>query len=70
MSQENVEIVRCPAYNSFPVSREDKAPPPHETWWSSWGKPVAYLLLGIIGVVAVMGIAVLLVVVLFGAMSV
>ncbi len=28
---------------SVPVSREDKAPPLHETWWSNWGQPAAYL---------------------------
>jgi hypothetical protein len=22
----------------------------HETWWSTWGKPAAYLLLGILGI--------------------
>jgi hypothetical protein len=31
---------------------EDKAPTPRESWWNAWGKPVAYLALGIVGVVA------------------
>jgi hypothetical protein len=35
------------------------------TWWSNWGKPAAYLLLGIIGVVAAVVIALVLVGVLF-----
>jgi hypothetical protein len=43
-----------------------KAPrSPHESWWSAWGKPVAYLLLGIVGVVAAMGLAVIVIVVIF-----
>jgi hypothetical protein len=45
---------------------DDKAPrPPHESGWSAWGKPVAYLLLGIVGVVAAMGLAVIIIVVIF-----
>ena len=53
------------AYNSLLVSWEDKAPRPQETWWSIWGKPAAYLLLGIVGVVAAVLIALVLVGVLF-----
>ncbi len=38
---------------------------PRESWWSAWGKPLAYLLLGILGVVAAMGLAVIVIVVIF-----
>jgi hypothetical protein len=58
-------VVWCWTYNSLPVSWEDKAPRPHETWWSSWGKPAAFLVLGIIGVVAAVLIALVVVGVLF-----
>jgi hypothetical protein len=44
---------------------QEHAPRPRETWWSAWGKPAAYLLLGIVGVVAALLIALLLAGVLF-----
>ena len=44
---------------------EENAPRPRETWWSTWGKPAAYLLLGIIGVVGAVLISLWLVGVLF-----
>jgi hypothetical protein len=48
------------------LSGEDETPrPPHESWWSVWGKPVAYLLLGIVGVVAAMLLAVIVIVLIF-----
>jgi hypothetical protein len=47
------------------MSSEDEGSRRHLTWWSTWGKPAAYLLLGIVGVVAAMAIALLLVGVLF-----
>jgi hypothetical protein len=37
----------------------------HESGWSSWGKPVTFLVLGIVGFVVVMLVALLLVVLIF-----
>jgi hypothetical protein len=65
VSRQLLATSEARAYNWFPMSWEDKAPRPHETWWSSWGKPAAYLLLGIVCVVAAVLIALVLVGVLF-----
>jgi hypothetical protein len=35
------------------VSPEDRGQY-HQSWWNSWGKSAAFLLLGIVGVVAAM----------------
>jgi hypothetical protein len=37
----------------------------HESWWSTWGKPAAYLLLGVLGVVGAMLLALILLGVIF-----
>jgi hypothetical protein len=39
-------------------------PPEQGSWWSDWGESVGFLVLGIIGVVAAMLIALLLVVII------
>ena len=46
------------------MSWED-APQRRQTWWSTWGKPAAYLLLGIVGVVGAMLLALWLLGVVF-----
>lgn len=39
--------------------------PYHESWWKSWGKSTALLLLGIFGVVAAVLVALIIVGVIF-----
>lgn len=38
---------------------------PHESWWHTWGKPMAYLLLGVVGVAAAAVLALFLAGVIF-----
>jgi hypothetical protein len=33
----------------------------HQSWWSTYGKPIGYLLLGIVGVVAAVLLALIIV---------
>jgi hypothetical protein len=41
------------------VSLEDRGHV-HESWWSTYGKPIGYLLLGIVGVVAAVLVALII----------
>ena len=41
------------------MSQENR--PSHETWWSNWGQPVAYIVLGIVCVVGAIVLALILV---------
>jgi len=46
------------------VSAEGRGPG-HESWWSTYGKPMGYLVLGIVGVLAAMLLALIILGVIF-----
>jgi hypothetical protein len=56
-------VSRVRGHRMVSVTWKDR-PVVHESWWSTWGKPVAFFLIGIVVVVA----AILLALVLAGVL--